>query len=261
MKNTSLKENLMRLLILSLFISLIISSIALIVEKTPSKLSKIPTENFVSLRITKSIVIEDCEYNHEECEDSLFMEGSTASGMVFGTNEKGESLILTAGHFCETIFGIPEGSISPTLSLMFETETILTVTDFYGAVWDAEIVDFDRSNDLCLVRSEMPSFRKLELSENMPDVGEEIYTISAPLSIRSDGAAPHFAGMFSGCDYSGICFFGIPAIFGSSGSLVLNSDYEIIGMIQMADPNFPVVGMGVGVEEIRDFLDKNKVIY
>ena len=247
-------------MILSLFISVLISSIALIIDSTPADMTRMPTENFVSLSITKSIAI-DCEENYEECDEPIVLEGSSASGMVFSEDKDGNSLILTAGHFCETIFGFPDQGMGLSISLLFDTETSLTVTDFYGTVWDAEIVDLNSEDDLCLVKSEMPEFRTIRMAKDVPAVGERIYTISAPLSIRSDGAAPHFEGIFSGCDSIGICFFGVPAIFGSSGSLVLNEKYEVIGMIQLADPNFPAVGMGVSVKDIKKFLDKNKVNY
>ena len=260
MKKNSLRESIMRIMILSLFISVLISLIALIVDSTPPDLTRIPTENFVSLSITKSIAL-DCEEDYGDCEEPVVLEGSSASGMVFSEDEDGNSLILTAGHFCETIFGFSDQELDPSISLLFDIKTSLTITDFYGSVWDAEIVDLDRGDDLCLVRSEMPAFRKIKMARDIPSVGEKIYTISAPLSIRSDGAAPHFEGIFSGCDSMGICFFGVPAIFGSSGSLVLNDNYEVIGMIQMADPNFPAVGMGVSVRDIMRFLDKNEVNY
>jgi hypothetical protein len=256
-----LKERLLRILILSLFISLIISSVSFIIDKTPPKITNYPTDNFVSLNISKSIVYDDCELEFDtgECDNRTVVEGSSGSGMVFSELETGESLILTAGHFCET--ATTDSPDAYMLSMLFPMETELTVTDFYGTVWRAEIIDVDMEKDLCLVKSEMPAFRDIRIASSMPKIGSEIYTISAPLSIRSEGAAPHFEGNFSGCDLDGICFFTTPAIFGSSGSLILNSRFEVIGMIQMADPRFPAVGMGVGVKDIRNFLDRNNIDY
>jgi len=257
-ESIGLKEKLLRILILCLFLSLIVSMVSFVIDKTPPKITKFPTENFVSLNISKSIIYDDCESDTGDC-DSVVVEGSSASGMIFSELETGESLILTAGHFCDN----PESDSPDTylLNMLFQMKTELTVTDFYGAIWSAEIVDIDEENDLCLIKSDMPAFRKIRIASSMPEIGSDVYTISAPLSIRSEGAAPHFDGNFSGCDLSGICFFTTPAIFGSSGSLILNSRFEVIGMIQMADPRFPAVGMGVGVENIRDFLDRNSVDY
>ena len=32
-------------------------------------------------------------------------------------------------------------------------------------------------------------------------------------------------------------------------------------MIQLADPRFPVLGMGVGIKDIKSFLDRNEINY
>lgn len=259
MENTGLREKILRILVLCLFLSLTISMISFVIDRTPPRITKLPTDNFVSLNISKSILYDDCESDTGDCEDRVVVEGSSASGMIFSELESGESLILTAGHFCET--AISDSPDAHYLSTLFQMETKVTVTDFYGTVWEAEIIDVDNDNDLCLVKSDMPAFRKIRLADSMPEVGDNVYTISAPLSIRSEGAVPHFEGNFSGCDISGMCFFTIPAIFGSSGSLILNSRLEVVGMIQLADPRFPVIGMGVGIKDIKRFLDRNEVDY
>lgn len=233
--------------------------ISFVIDKTPPRITKLPTENFVSLNISKSILYDDCETEDIDCEDRVVVEGSSASGMIFSELDTGESLILTAGHFCETVD--TESPDAYYLSMVFQMETKVTVTDFYGTVWEAEIIDLDREKDLCLVKSDMPAFRKIRLADSMPEIGDNVYTISAPLSIRSEGAAPHFEGNFSGCDLNGMCFFTVPAIFGSSGSLILNSKLEVVGMIQLADPRFPVLGMGVGIKDIKSFLDRNEINY
>jgi hypothetical protein len=89
----------------------------------------------------------------------------------------------------------------------------------------------------------------------MPDLGEEVYSIAAPLGFGGDGAALHFDGQFSGCDdYA--CYFTIPAAGGSSGSLILNGRGEIVGMTQMAAHRMQSLSIGVGVEELREFLTR-----
>jgi hypothetical protein len=253
-----IKDRMLKIMVIFIFLSLILSSIALIVEKVPDKTTKIPTDNFVSLTITKSISVDECDSDTGECDERVVIEGSSASGMIIHSTDKG-AVVLTAGHFCETAY--KDTSELEALDKLFGIEMSLTVTDFFGTNWHAEIIDLDYENDLCLVIAQMPQARTIKIATSMPDIGDNVYTISAPLSMRSDGVAPHFEGKFSGCDSEGVCFFTVPAIFGSSGSLVLNSDFEVIGMIQAADPRFPVVGIGANIHVIRQFLTENGIRY
>ena len=146
--------------------------ISFVIDKTPPRITKLPTENFVSLNISKSILYDDCETEDIDCEDRVVVEGSSASGMIFSELDTGESLILTAGHFCETVD--TESPDAYYLSMVFQMETKVTVTDFYGTVWEAEIIDLDREKDLCLVKSDMPAFRKIRLADSMPEIGEHL---------------------------------------------------------------------------------------
>jgi len=90
----------------------------------------------------------------------------------------------------------------------------------------------------------------------MPKIGEKVYSIEAPMGIRPKGVSLHFEGIYSGCQSRARCFFTIPSESGSSGSLILNSDGEIVGMIQMTIIDFNAVSIGVGVESIRSFLEE-----
>ena len=101
----------------------------------------------------------------------------------------------------------------------------------------------------------MPISREISVADKMPDIGDQVHTIASPVGLGGNGAAPHFSGIFSGCD-SFTCYFGIPAAPGSSGSLILNDMGEIVGMTQMATHYMQSVGMGVGAHSIRRFLTR-----
>ena len=87
----------------------------------------------------------------------------------------------------------------------------------------------------------------------MPEVGSLSKVISSPLGISENNVNFHFSGTFSGCNGS-ICYYTVPAISGSSGSLILNYNNEIIGITQQSLVGFPSVSIGVGVRTIIDFL-------
>ena len=124
-----------------------------------------------------------------------------------------------------------------------------------GNTRDSKIIYSDATSDLCILESDLPIKREIELSYSSPDLGEEIYSISAPLGIHDEDVYLHFFGKFSGCNSRDVCFYTIPAAPGSSGSLVLNQHNRIIGMIQMTAIGFNSMSMGVGVKTIKEFLE------
>jgi hypothetical protein len=204
-----------------------------------------PEDNFVLLFIVSMSDISVSDTGIQGYPDVY--EGQ-ASGIAISSDEKG-TYVLTADHFCQNFV---EPSFS---SRLFNLGSILKLYDFYGDVWEGEIVFQDARNDLCLVRTNMPISRTISVADSMPDIGEDVHTVSAPLGIGGNGIALHYDGKFSGCQ--GInCFFTIPATNGSSGSLILNSDGEIVGMTQMAAARMNTLAIGVGVYRIRDFLTR-----
>jgi len=208
--------------------------------------ARYPEDNFVKIYL---ISMSDVELS-----DTGMMEGypdvyeGQASGMAIASDGD-KTYVLTADHFCENF---EEMSITRrTLNL----GSVLTLYDFQGNQWDAEIVMQDSSRDLCLIETDMPISREISVADKMPDIGDRVYTISSPLGIGGNSAAPHFSGLFSGCD-SFTCYFSIPAAPGSSGSLILNERGEIVGMTQMATHYMQNIGMGVGAHDIRKFLTR-----
>ena len=221
--------------------------------------SPFPNKNFVFLQkyTTLNELGEPCTDLNMGCPD-IDEHISSASGAVV-KKFKDIAFILTAGHFCSNE---SEESIIPKYD---DKEVVrafsVILQDFQ---FPASIVKIDRLNDLCLVKVVDPDIKKmrierLSVARKMPYVGEEIYTVSAPLGVFSPWTRHHFKGYFSGCDdYFDIkltfCFYTIPATEGSSGSLVLNSSGEIVGMIQMALGGFENISLGIENYKIDSFL-------
>ena len=171
-----------------------------------------------------------------------------ASGGVLSQVE-GRTYILTADHFCDT------SDISQIVPR--ELEDYIEISRKIrkdGDVHDFKIEKQNKQKDLCLISSETYQVEsRLRLAKSMPEVGEVTTTISSPLGVSENGVNLHFSGTFSGCN-SFTCFFTIPAISGSSGSLVLNYDKEVVGMTQRSLVGFPEVTIGVGIYDITDFI-------
>ena len=175
---------------------------------------------------------------------------SQASGLAIKSINN-QSYILTADHFCQSFeeFSLSYGKDSVQMS-----GSTMLVYDYIGNSYDGTIVFQDVDLDLCLVRSDMPIKDSVTIANHMPRIGEKVYTVSSPLGISTDGVGLHFEGRFSGCDNAGECFFSIPATFGSSGSIILNSHGEIVAMIQKAIIPLNMISLGVGNSNIKGFL-------
>jgi len=212
----------------------------------------LPEENFVDIKLSKEFMTtceNDTGAQISECKAEKILFQSSASGVVFDFDDE-NSFILTADHFCN-----PD-ELLISISSQDDPPSDIWITDHNGRSMLAEIVYSDPASDLCLLKSKLKVDTKIPLSNSMPKVGEKVYSIEAPLSIRPKGVSLHFEGIFSGCQSKSRCFFTIPSESGSSGSLILNSDGEIVGMIQMTIIDFNAVSIGAGIESIRSFLEE-----
>ena len=247
MKQNFLKHRLVILRGVTLAL-LLITLVVLIFQK---KLRQdYPTDNFITLTIMTPIEGAGLCILTNNCEiDEAYTSSSQASGLAFKSIDN-ITYILTADHFCEDYNpdSIDEAGFSDKLY----------VEDYLGNTWDdAAVIAQDPLTDLCLVSSKnMRNVKKIKLASKMPKMGDDVFTISEPLGIGPDGTALHFTGKFSGCDNDGVCYFSIPATFGSSGSIILNSSGEMVGMIQKAVMMLQVMSIGVGAEDIDKFLYK-----
>jgi len=209
-------------------------------------------DNFLKITLTKSITLgclDELDELPNKCssQEASILE-ATASGMAF-KEVNSSTYVLTADHFCSARADVPEIILTNS-----DVETSLWVTGPSGTNWPAEIVYTDKSYDLCLLRTRIKIKEGLEISRDIPVIGDRIFAVTAPLGINEKGVSVEFDGIFSGCDAYDRCYFTIPAIYGSSGSLVLDKDEKIVGMIQMTPADFNAMSIGVSSRTIRQFL-------
>jgi S1-C subfamily serine protease len=226
----------------------IITAIALVIliNKPSWFFEDLPEENFVTLYLDRT-VSETCEVcDGMELLFDVPLSRYQASGLGFFSYED-KTYILTADHFC-TDSDIPF-YINPE-----DITDELSIEDHYGSTYSASVIFTDSPNDLCLVESDMPKIETVYLADQMPEVGEDVFAIAAPRGYSEEGISLHFDGNFSGCNSQGECMFVLDAYFGSSGGIILNSDGEMISMIQRADMRLGYVTIGPNVEVMRQFL-------
>lgn len=184
----------------------------------------------------------------------------TGSGVVVAHDEI-SSLVLTAAHVCKisphVIDRVRKESKSPELvkqrlSIMDRGENVHSAMAYVAAV------DFD----VCLIQIPKAEVKEIKFSSSPPATGDPVFNISAPFGHYSKTLAPMFRGYYSGTgDMSGLVdVYSIPAAGGSSGSHILNSDGEIIGVVSATRRGFHHLTISARWEQIKQFLEGRSVV-
>tara|TARA_B100000214_G_C23974250_1_gene631867 strand:- start:4223 stop:5077 length:855 start_codon:yes stop_codon:yes gene_type:complete len=254
---------------LTLFFTIVILSCVKVIKgdiRNKSILSSLETSKdtpfhndyFVSfekhVRLDKNLMF--CRVGEECDNDKLETTAlSSASGGVIGKYD-GRYYAMSAAHFCiddeEDLNDTGENG--KTIELQK-----LIIVHFLNTATTGTIEKIDKTTDLCIIsfyieQDSKRKFKNIKLADEMPVIGEDIFTISAPLSIQGMGFRLHFQGKYGGCDPRYGCMYTIPATYGSSGSIVLNKKGELISILSIAIIPFEQIAAGPHVSEIRNFL-------
>ena len=158
---------------------------------------------------------------------------STGSGISIGSVSSTGSLILTAGHVCETQNdSLPKGITNHFLTFK--------VFDRFGRSGEAVVVHTSFANpDICALFVKSIKVKGVKISENKPIIGDRVYSLSAPMGIYHPPAVPVLEGTYSGQVYNGrFSVTTIRAIGGCSGSGILNQHGELVGILFATHPAF-----------------------
>tara|TARA_R100000995_G_C3484112_1_gene126019 strand:- start:3624 stop:4388 length:765 start_codon:yes stop_codon:yes gene_type:complete len=172
-----------------------------------------------------------------------FKETGTFSGSAFVVhNTPNGSLVVTADHICQTS--------SPNMRQK------MTLTTIDGKVYSAKIIERDsrRQNDICMVYSKKLKKPALKLALSGPPPGAKLFNIAAPAGIFNAGMVPIMEGRYNGLSFSGSAMYSIPAAGGSSGSMVLNNNFELVGLIHSLHVRFPTVTVGPPYSVLSKFV-------
>jgi len=175
---------------------------------------------------------------------------STGSGLVVGTTINGNAAVLTANHVCNP---------PPLLIAIFaeNMNKVISVTDFYGNTYDGKIILTDLKDDLCLLEVEGFTNQGVPLTRDELYIGEKVYSVAAPMAFFSPGMVPLLDGYYSGDIFSSNgmdSVYTVPAREGSSGSSILNSRGEIVGVVHSSLTGFQSVTICATQTQVIAFL-------
>ena len=183
---------------------------------------------------------------------------STGSGSVIDILD-GYSIVLTANHVCNPFENLPVPSL-----LTGPPEKSIQVTGYYGSTYHAEVLYNDKDYDLCLLEVEGVWAVPIPIAKNPGIIGEKIYNMAAPTGFFASGMVPLLEGFNSGNigprGYEDTVYT-IPTKGGSSGSPVLNSEGEVIGVIHSAINGIENIAIACTWDELDSFLFRYESLF
>ena len=211
--------------------------------QTERVVKDLPRDSFV--HVLAKEYYEHCYMidNKENC--VVLKDAGASSGSAFVIyNTKNGSLVVTADHVCQPS--------SPTM----KQKLILTTLD--GKEFEARVVQKDskRQNDICMLYAEGLSEKPLKLALSGPPPGAKLFNVAAPAGIFNKGMVPILEGRYNGVSFHGCAMYSIPAAGGSSGSMVLNNNFELVGLIHSLHIRFPTVTLGPRFKILSQFIRK-----
>tara|TARA_A100001015_G_scaffold305993_1_gene399587 strand:- start:729 stop:1307 length:579 start_codon:yes stop_codon:yes gene_type:complete len=151
------------------------------------------------------------------------------SGMLVNLVED-ESIVITAGHVCES-------DVDTEKILSYSEE--VTVIDYSGKEHNTRVIKSSADNgkgsvDMCALW--VPTLKQdgVKFSSFRPRPGQEVYYVGSPAGIYHPPVAPILTGIYSGQIDASNSLISVPAVGGSSGSVVMDLNNKMIGVLWAA---------------------------
>jgi S1-C subfamily serine protease len=181
--------------------------------------------------------------------DQKLNAGSVASGA--GVLYRGQVHILTANHVCDY-----SDVVNPAIRLGYEPKIKISAIDVSGERHILEVVKQNAEADICLLKGKEKklSIPVLHLSSSPPEKNKKYFNFAAPAGVFNPGVVPLFEGKYAGVFYGAYALYTIPVYPGSSGSPIVNSSGELVGMVHSVHRNFHHVSFSATHEQLKIFL-------
>jgi hypothetical protein len=112
--------------------------------------------------------------------------------------------------------------------------------------------------DLCIILTADKWGTPVRVSASEPNWGDPVWSMSAPRGVFMPGAPLLFLGTWSGRDQRGNVIVTMPCAPGSSGSSLLDSRGEIVGVVHSTSLKFQGIAIGTRRQRVIDFINESR---
>jgi len=205
-----------------------------------------PFKSYVKVHHTVKILQCTDKYKNK-CPIGEF--ASMGSGMQVDLG-LGQPIVITAGHVCESAIDTEKISSS---------SQEVSVVDYRGIQHEGYVIKASQDNgmgsvDMCALWVPTLIKKGIKFSRFPPKAGQEIYYVGSPSGIYHPPVAPVLTGIYSGHIDASNSLTSIPAVGGSSGSVVMNMNNRMVGVLWAAH-NFSNISIVTNWHASALFLD------
>jgi len=210
------------------------------------------------LAVTKNSVLKletwvqqvgGCDPAQQTCtkdETKEFLYSSGSGSIVLW---RGKKVVLTAAHVCDV-------SDIQRQATMHYAKVSIHALDRTGRIINIRTIKLDHRLDVCIMAiKENIDLRPIRLSTKGVEYAERVYYIGAPLGIAERAMMPVFEGFFFGDD-SRHALYGVPVAGGASGSPIVNSTGQLVGLVHSVHYRFHHIALSVRYSDLWNFLKK-----
>ena len=224
------------------------------------------TTAYVRVHTYSSYEILECESGNTECRP-LGLQITTSDGIGSGgivKHYESYSVIMTAAHVVSSLNTLPSGDVRTQsnvirafseivgmplrdASILFQAgrlqargiESKVTAVASDGNEYEVNAGRCHPNLDLCFIRTidKIEGIRPLTISDQPPIIGDNVFCAQGPFGYAIPGMmVPLFEGIYSGKtpEATGTPpqdYYTFPVAPGSSGSLIVNQQGEVVGLV------------------------------